>query len=207
MCAQRLTLELIEDYINKLGYDDLSQESVMDKLSRVQVIDFVCRMESEECLSQMHSKLKSHIDDKEKLPVNSESSVFCFGLMASAMAGEGPHLIQALWMEMQASGSVEYRARIIEALGCYGDVKALTDLLETILGSTTEVRYLISENFKVLQSVFASGSTEGVEATMNFMIEYTNDAVRRSQTPNLIEILLDELPRRIHNQRLADKVS
>jgi ERAP1-like C-terminal domain len=207
MCAQRLMLMLVEKYIDKLGYDDLSPESALDTLSRVQMIDFVCRMKSKCCLDHMHSKLKSHIDDKMRLPVNSELSVFCFGLMASAMAGEGPRLVEALWREMQASESIEYRARIIQALGCYEDEKVLLNLLETIFGGTSEVRYLIPENFQVIQSVFASGTTAGVEATLNFMIEYTRHAERRSQTSNLIEILLDELPSRIHNQRLFDKVS
>lgn len=199
-------LDLSENYMHSLGFDDLSQEKAADKLSRNQMIDFVCRMNSEECLQNMLSKLKSHIDDKEILPVNLEFSVFCNGLMASAFSGEGSRIVEALWKEMQDSDNTEYRLRIIKSLGCYGDVKVLFDLLETILATTTEVHYLIPENFEIIQSVY-SGTLEGVEATLDFLIEFPNDAVRRSQKSNLVEILVDELPKRISDQRLQAKVT
>lgn len=190
-----------------IGFEDKPQEIAFDKLSRLHMIDFVCRMTSNECLDQMHSKLVSYIDDdKEKLPVDMESSVFSFGLMASALKGESTRFLESLWKKMQASNDIEYRLRVIESLGYFGDVKALFDLLETILASTSEVRYLAAENFKIIQSVY-SHSVEGVEATMNFMIEYRNDAVRRSQTSNLIEILIKNLSKRIYNERLREKVS
>lgn len=195
-----------EHYMHHVGFDDLPDENTMTKLARVQMIDFMCRMKSEQCLSEMHNKLKSHIDDKEKLPVNLESSAFCFGLMASALSNNDSRLIEALWKEMQASGNAEYRLRIIRSLGCYGDVKSLFDFLETILASTSEVRYLAAENFEIIQSVY-SNTNEGVEATINFMIEFRNDAVRRSQKTNLIEILLENLSRRIFNQEMFTKVS
>lgn len=198
-------LELSESYSTALGFDDRPEEKTIDKQSRSQMIDFSCRMKSEECLSQMHSKLKSHIDIIERLPVNSEASVFCFGLMASAMADEGSQLVEALWREMQASGNTEHRLRIIKSLGCFGDVKVLFDLLETILASTAEARYLTAENFEIIQSVY-SATFEGVEATMDFMIEYQNDAVRRSQKSNLVEVLVENLPTRIFEEKLFEKV-
>lgn len=198
-------LQLSEGYVHHVAFDDLPEEAAIDKASRLQMINFVCRMKSDECLNRMHSKLKSHINDGEKLPVNSETAVFCYGLMASAMSGDGHQLIEALWKEMQASRNTEYRLRIIRALGCYGDGKALYDLLETILATTNEVRYLNAENFEIIQSVF-SNTVEGVEATMDFMIEFQNDAVRRSQTTNLIEILVENLSKRIFEERLLDKV-
>ena len=198
-------LALSENYMRSIGFDDLSQEKAIDKMSRIQMIDFVCRMNSEECLQHMLGKLKSHIEDKEKLPVNLESSVFCYGLMASAFSGEGSRLVEALWREMQDSSNTEYRLRIIHSLGCYGDVKVLFDLLETILASTSEVRYLTTENFQIIQSVY-SGTSEGVEATLDFFIEFQNDAIRRSQKINLVETLVEELPKKIFTHRLLDKV-
>jgi hypothetical protein len=152
----------------------------------------------------MLTKLKTHTDG-EKLPVNLESSVFCFGLMASARADEGSQLVEALWREMQASGNIEYRLRIINALGCYRNVKVLFDLLETILASTAEARYLSGESFAIIQSVYV-GSREGVEATIEFMIEYQNDAVRRSQRSDLVEVLVEELPGKIYDEGVFEKV-
>lgn len=198
-------LVLSESYSTELGFDDLTEETAFDKLSRSQMIDFVCRMKSRECLSHMHSKLKSHIDMIEILPVDSEASVFCFGLMASVLADEGSELVEALWRKMQASGNSEYRLRIIKSLGCFNDKKVLFGLLETILGATTEVRYLTAENFEIIQSVY-SASFEGVEATMDFMIEYQNDAVRRSQKSNLMEILVEKLPEKIFEEKSYEKV-
>lgn len=202
--SKKHVLNLVQRYSTTLGYNDLSNEKTIDKLSRSQMINFVCRFESPECLDQMHRKLKIHIDG-EKLPVNLESSVFCFGLMASAQTDEGPRVVEALWREMQASGNIEYRLRIIKALGCYRNTKVLFDLLETILASTAEVRYLSGETFAIIQSVY-SGSEEGVEATIEFMIEYQNDAVRRSQRSDLVDVLLMELPGKIHKEEVFEKV-
>ncbi|CRL04603.1 CLUMA_CG017671, isoform A [Clunio marinus] len=201
---QDLMLYLIEGYMTLIGIDELSTDSGMDKFSRIQMIDFICRMKSEDCLNQMQRKLKSHIDDKEKLPVNLESSAFCYGLMASAFSDEGSRLIVELWNELQASDNTEYRLRIINSLGCYGDVKVLFDLLETILASTGEARYYGTESFALIHAVYST-TIQGVEATLNFLIEFQNDAVRRSQKPDLIEVLLHSLPQKIFNERLFDK--
>lgn len=196
-------LELGDGYMQHVGFDDdRSDEDAMSKLARSRLIDFVCRIGSFECRSRMHSELKSHIDDNKTLPVNLQTSVFCSGLMASAMSGEGPRLIEALWEEMQASDNTEYRLRIIASLGCYGDVKVLFDLLGKTLATTN----LSAESFKVVQSVY-SGSVEGVEATMDFMIEFPSDAVQRLKTANLIEVLVEDLSMRIFNEGLLMKVN
>lgn len=192
--------------MHQLGFEDREQEDeTSDKLSRIQMIDFVCRMKSEDCLNQMHIQLKSYIDDKEKLPVNYESSVFCYGLMASALLGEGPKLMRALLREMQASDNTEYRLRIIRSLGCFADDKALKRLLETTLEFNNKVRYLSNEAIEVIQSVIL-GSLEGVETTIDFMTEFSNETVSWSKTSNLIESLCDNLSKRIFNERLLDKV-
>lgn len=188
-----------------LGFDDLPQDKALDKLLRSEMIDFLCKMGSEECLGRMHRKLKSHIDKEEKLPVNLESSVFCSGLLASAHSGEGTRLVFALWKEMQSSNNVEYRLRIIRALGCYADVGVLNDLLETILATNSEVQYLAAENFEIVQSIFAN-SLEGVEAVIDFMTRRKNDAIRRVQRSDLLEILLEHLPPKIADRRLQLKV-
>lgn len=199
-------VELSESYSTVLGFDDLPDENAIDKVSRSQMIDFMCRMKSQECLSQMLNKLKFHVNDIEALAVNSEASVFCYGLMASALANEGPQLFEKMWRKMQASGNTEYRLRIINSLGCYGDRKVLFDLLETILGSTSEARYFRAENFEIIQSVF-SATLEGVEATIDFMIEFQSDAVRRSQRSDLVAVLLENLPSRIVDENVFEKVN
>lgn len=189
-----------------VGYDDRLDENAMEKHTRIRLIDFVCRMMSSECLSRMHTELKSHVDDNKILPVNLESSVFCYGLMASALSNEGPRLIEALWKEMQASDNTEYRLRIIGSLGCYADVEFLFQLLKTTLAANDEARYLAFESFEVVQSVY-SKSIEGVEATMDFVIEFHSTVVEQLQTANLIDVLLENLSKRIANERLLEKVN
>lgn len=198
-------MDLSEDFMMELSFDDLPQDKALDKLLRSEMIDFMCKMQSEECLGRMHRKLKSHIDNEEKLPVNLESSVFCSGLLASAQSGEGTTFVFALWKEMQSSNSIEHRLRIIRALGCYADVGVLNDLLETILATNSEVRYEAAENFEIVQSLFVN-SLEGVEAVIDFMTRRRNDAIRRIQRSDLLEILLKNLPSKIFDRRLQLKV-
>lgn len=194
-----------EGFMMKLGFDDQPSEKVIDTLLRSEMIDFFCKMGSEECLSRMHSKLKLHIEEGKEIPLNLESSVFCSGLLASAQSGEGATLVSALWTKMQGSSDREYRLRIIRALGCFADMKVLDDLLETILATNSEVQYLAAENFEIVQSIFMN-SLEGVEAVIDFLTRRKNDAIRRILRSDLLEIILEQLPPKISDIRLQVKV-
>lgn len=198
--------ELSESYMQDVGFEDLSLnlENAADKLSRHRMINFACRMKSEECLDEMHSKLESHIVDEETLPVDLESSVFCYGLMAaSALEGGGLDFFEALRAKMQSSGSLEYRLKVIDALGCYDDVDVLFELLDSVWKPTSELRFHPDEKFKVIQAIH-SHTIQGVEATMNFMIKYKDEAWTGKS--NFIEILLEQLSKRIFNEALRTKV-
>lgn len=188
-----------------IGFDDLAEELLMDKFSRLQMIDFTCRMNSDECLSKMYASLVSYLDNGEKLPVNLEASIFCYGLMASARKDKFDYF-RSLYVEMQASQDTEYRLKIIDALGCYDNESALFDYMETTTLGPNAARYRANEYLKVIQSAYSKTRT-GIEAVIRFLSRYSGTAATRTQSPNLVEIIVADIAPRIFDDALFEKVS
>lgn len=196
--------EVSVQYMETIGFDDLDDELLINKFSRLQMIDFSCRMNFDECLSKMNAQLVSYLVDGVKLPVNLEASIFCYGLKASASVNELKYFTQ-IWLEMQASQETEYRLKIIDALGCYADASALYDYMETITAQEQSVRYRQYEYMAVLQSAY-SKTHEGIEAVIRFLTRYSGTAATRTRTPNLIEIIIGDITPRIFDYGLFEQV-
>lgn len=192
-------------YMETIGFDDLDDELLMNKFSRLQMIDFTCRMNFEECLSKMNAQLVSYlVEDGLKLPVNLEASIFCYGLKASASINESRYFLE-LWLKMQDSQDAEYRLKIIDALGCYGEANALYDYMETITAPENSARYRQYEYIEVIQAAY-SKTREGIEAVIRFLTRYSSTASTRTRTPNLIEIIIGDIAPRIFDYELFEKV-
>jgi hypothetical protein len=200
--------EVSMQYVATLGYDDLDGEPLMDKYSRQQMIDFACSMSFDECLSEMNSQLVSYLnDDNVKLPVNLEASIFCYGLMASAKANNDDfHYFAQLWQIMQASQDTEYRLRIIDALGCFGNADALYDYMETMTAGTNAARYRQNEYWLVIHAAY-SKTREGIEAVIRFLTRYSGTAATRTRKPNLVEEVIVDIAPRIFDDILLEKVN
>lgn len=205
-----------------LGFDDPNDESLMNKLSRIQMIDLTCQMRSDECLSVMHSRLVSYLnqsnnngaDDvsgEELLPVNLEASIFCYGLMASADGNfEGPSDesdFNRVLLKLNASTDSEYRLKIIDALGCHADVDALLMFLHTTLEDSDDnhIRYDASEHFHIVKSIY-SRSNQGIEAVLTFLHASFENLVKNSQNDQIIEKTLNGIAPKIFDAELFEMV-
>ncbi|CAO1388277.1 unnamed protein product [Diamesa serratosioi] len=202
-----LMQELSESYVDFLGFSDVENEMIEDKFGRNNAINFACSMGSQGCLNKSLEMLEAHINGTETIPVNLQSTVFCNGLRAAAADdSKDASLMEALWESMQQSDNTEYRLRIIDILGCHNNAKDLKDLLETTLATVSnEVRYLIPERFRILQSVYSKSSV-GVEVTIDFMIEHSSTVLRLFQTNDLAQTLITSLSTKIAEQNLFEKV-
>lgn len=205
--------EVSVHYMETIGFDDLlndddddDDEPLMNKFSRLQMIDFTCQMNFDECLSKMNAQLVSYlVDDGVKLNVNLEEKIFCYGLKASASTNETRFFLQ-LWLEMQDSQDTEYRLKIIDALGCYANETALYDYMDTITAqNTNSVRYRQDEYMPVLKAAY-SKTREGIEAVIRFLTRHSNIAATRTRTPNLVEVIIGDIAPRIFDQELFEKV-
>lgn len=201
-----LMQDISNNYVEFLGFSDVKNDMFEEKLARNNAINFACSMGSQRCLNTSLEMLEAHIDGSETIPVNLQSTIFCSGLRA-AVADEtkDASLLQALWVSMQQSDNTEYRLRIIDILGCHNNAKDLKDLLETTIATSNEVRYLIPELFRILQSVYSKSSV-GVEVTIDFMIEHSSIVLRRFQTNDLAQTLITSLSNKITDQNLYEKV-
>lgn len=191
-----------EAYVEAIGYTDLDDEQLMSKLARLEMIDLACGMNSPGCLTQMHEKFVSYLDgDGEKLPVNLEASILCYGLMASPI--NGSLYIDKLLVELWKSHDTEYRLRVIDAVGCYEDVDGLLDFILTTIA--TDNRYRKGEHVLVLQSAY-SKSNAGIEAVMKFLHANGSHAIGNYDVDDLIEIIVEDLPVRIFDLELYEQV-
>lgn len=192
-------------YMKTIGFDDLAEELLMDKFSRLQMIDFTCRMNSDECLSKMYASLVSYLNNEVKLPVNLEASIFCYGLMAAANNDEFDYFRQ-MYLEMQESQDTEFRLKIIDALGCYENSTSLFDYMETITFGPNGARYRTNEYLRVVQSAY-SKTRAGITAVITFLTRYAGTAATRTQTPNLVEIVVADIAPRIFDDEVFKEVS
>lgn len=202
-----LMQEISDNYFEVLGFSDVENEMFEDKLSRSNAINFACSMGSEKCLNKSLEMLEAHIDGSETIAVNLQSTIFCNGLRGAVADGNNDtSLLEALWQSMQQSDNTEYRLKIIDILGCHNNAKDLKDLLETTLATVTnEVRYLIPERFRILQSVYSQSSI-GVEVAIDFMIEHSSTVLRLFQTNDLAQTFVTSLSNKIAEQNVFDKV-
>ena len=202
-----LMQEISDNYFEVLGFSDVENEMFEDKLSRSNAINFACSMGSEKCLNKSLEMLEAHIDGSETIAVNLQSTIFCNGLRGAVADGNNDtSLLEALWQSMQQSDNTEYRLKIIDILGCHNNAKDLKDLLETTLATVTnEVRYLIPERFRILQSVYSQSSI-GVEVAIDFMIEHSSTVLRLFQTNDLAQTFVTSLSNKISEQNVSDKV-
>lgn len=195
------------NHFEHLGFIDDDTEMFEDKLSRDNAINFACSMGSQKCLNKSLEMLEAHIDGSETIAVNLQSTIFCNGLRAAVADGrEDGSLLEALWQSMQKSDNTEYRHRIIDILGCHNNAKDLKDLLETTIATVSnEVRYLLPERFRILQSVYSQSSI-GVEVAIDFMIEYSSTVLRLFQTNDLAQTFVTSLSSKIVDQSVYEKV-
>lgn len=202
-----LMQEISNNYFEFLGFSDVQNEMFEDKLSRSSAINFACSMGSQKCLNTTLQMLEAHIDGSETIAVNLQSTIFCNGLRGAVADGnKDSSLLEALWLSMQQSDNTEYRLKIIDILGCHNNAKDLKDLLETTLATVSnEVRYLIPERFRILQSVYSQSSI-GVEVAIDFMIEHSSTVLRLFQTNDLAQTLVTSLSNKIAEQNVFEKV-
>lgn len=169
------------------------------------MIDFTCRMNSDECLSKMYASLMSYLNNGIKLPVNLEASIFCYGLMEAANNDELEYFVQ-LYVEMQESQDTEYRFKIIDALGCYSDADMLFAYMETTTVGPNGARYRTNEYLPVIQSAY-SKTKEGIDAVIRFLSIHSRTAATRTATPNLVDIIIADIAPRIFDDVLYEEVS
>lgn len=203
--SQEFMHEMSLHYTKTIGFDDLAEEPLTDKFSRLLMIDFTCRMNSDECLSKMYAAFVSYLDNRVKLPVNLEASIFCYGLMATANKNESFDYFRQLYAEMQQSQDTEYRLKLIDALGCYANASLLFDYMETTTFGSNGARYRTNEYLLVIQSAY-SKTRAGIEAVIRFLSRYSGTAATRTQTPNLVEIVVADIAPRIFDDALFEEV-
>jgi hypothetical protein len=154
----------------------------------------------------MYASLVSYLDNGERLPVNLEASIFCYGLMAAANKDE-LHYFQQLYVEMQTSQDTEYRFKIIDALGCYKDPEILfAYMVTTTEVNTNAARYRTNEYLPAIQSAY-SKTREGIEAVIRFLSIHSSMAATRTQTPNIVDVVIADIAPRIFDDVLFEEVS
>jgi aminopeptidase N len=165
----KLTMKTIYD---KFGFEEKSDDSLMEKLTREIAIDWMCQMENENCLTETYSRLKKMIFDGENVPASIQISVFCNGLKGTNKQNE----FRELFKKMQKSNDQAERLRIIDGLMCSNDAEMLLELLKSTLNDDFETNYKTHERTRILNNIF-NRSANGLNVLVDFIDEFYDQIV------------------------------
>lgn len=156
------------------GWDEKSDDSLMDKFARELAIDWLCRMGDQRCLSETYLRMQQIALEHQRVPASLELTFICNGLRGLNRQDE----FVALWQRMQASHDQTERLRIIDGLLCASDPKPLLDLLETTLINSANTNYRNHEIQRIVNNAYHRSSV-GITVTIDFLLKFTEDFMYR----------------------------
>lgn len=146
------------------GVLDVENEAHYHKQSRINAMNWGCRLGLEKCLTDTSTLLKSHMTSGVAIHQNNVATVYCAGMRSSTVEEYA-----AFMLKFQGETNADERLRILSGLGCRKNNDTLTAFIQTSVG--TEVNYRTpAERYRVFTSVVANGAV-GLEAAIKFLID------------------------------------
>ncbi|KAK0093218.1 hypothetical protein PV326_014028 [Microctonus aethiopoides] len=151
---------------NKLGFDELKNETHYDKLLRKTIINWACEFEIEDCIDKSLKLFKNWKSDKSKLvPVNIRSTIYC-----TAIKYGTDEDYDFLWNKYLTTDNPAEKNVIINALGCSKNPSRLEIFLMSAI-NTKNSPFRSQDIGSVFSSVYTAGIF-GAQSALNFTIAY-----------------------------------
>lgn len=160
------------------GVLDVENEAHYHKQSRINAMNWACRLGMEKCLTDSSALLKSHLTSGVAIHPNNVATVYCAGLRSSTVEEYASFM-----QKFVAETNGEERLRLLSGLGCRRDNETLTAYIQTSVG--TEIAYRnAAERYRVFTSVVGNGNV-GLEVAIKFLIDNMDLANTNFGTNNL----------------------
>ncbi|CAD1469611.1 unnamed protein product, partial [Heterotrigona itama] len=159
----------------KLGFDDVKEESHLNKLNRELILSWMCKLSHTHCVETSVRKFAEWHEGKiYSIPPDTKAAIYC-----TTIRNGDPNDWYFLWDQYQKTNFASEKKIILDALGCSKDKKILYNYLSSSSHSyidkalksdyTGDIR---KQDFNaVLASIYNSGEY-GVNTMLDFVVNY-----------------------------------
>ncbi|KAL7036535.1 hypothetical protein ACKWTF_008841 [Chironomus riparius] len=158
----------------KLPADNtIPKDSMPERYGRDLATNLACNSGNEQCLKDMNLLVRQYANDDIRIP-NGLESMYCHGFRGTGKQDE----FVKVWRKMQITADTTFKTTLINGLGCTDDKDALTDYLESTLGSgASQVNYTQTERRAVFTAVLKSYSS--LPVVVEFLNKFELDIISR----------------------------
>ncbi|KAJ9573936.1 hypothetical protein L9F63_008678, partial [Diploptera punctata] len=195
---QTYVQSLISDKYDKLRFEVGDADSHLTHLHRMSVLNWACRFNKNDCVSNAQSKFKEYMDDNTKLVhANLRSVVYC-----TALRNGGENEWNFLWEEFTKSKIQQEQVLILSSLGCTDDPELLEKYLQMSINPDIEIRK--QNTASVFSAVYSNPA--GVDTALDFLINNYQAITDNYGTQNALSSLLSGISGRLTTEEQVNKL-
>ncbi|XP_031340758.1 aminopeptidase N-like [Photinus pyralis] len=188
---------VLQDTYKQLHFNENVNDKHTDKLNRINVLNWICKMDHADCRSTCLDKFRAWKDRKAIIPVNLQLSVFC-GAMRVGSKHDHSTLHKAA-KELKLDDR-DLRSAMITSLGCSEN----EEILHSYLNSALEKDAVFGPDL-VFPSVYTGGGV-GVQAVLNLLLKQGKFEKLQQRSEN-IEDLLNGIASRISGDNQFEQLT
>ncbi|KAF5272300.1 hypothetical protein FQR65_LT04957 [Abscondita terminalis] len=186
--------KILQVAYDRLGINEKLNETHIDKLNRVQILNWLCRYGDPVCQKTGLKIIQS--GDFDNLPPNLQYPILCGGIQI-ANSTEWELLLE----KYHSVTDIHEKGNYILALTCTREVNALIRLLDTLF----DLDVPIAPNDRIKTLLFISKhSNIGLDTTLNYFVKYDNKNYERYSTAFSTNNELISVPESRLDQRNED---
>ncbi|CAB3239517.1 unnamed protein product [Arctia plantaginis] len=178
-------LNLLENVIQHLGYDERRTDSTSDILNRMQILNYACNLGHTGCISDSLNKWRAHRANVNQLiPVNYRRYVYCVGLREGDATD-----YDYLFNQYETSENAADMVVILRALGCTKHEASFNHYLRQSLVN----RKIRLQDRTSVVSFGLQGNKENIPLVLNFLYQNYNEIRTAYGGPERLDIAISSV--------------
>ncbi|XP_077287766.1 membrane alanyl aminopeptidase-like [Arctopsyche grandis] len=178
-------LKLIEPLVKKVGFEEQENENHLQKLFRMEILNFACLFQHEGCYKQAKILFENYKKDpSRKIHKNAREFAYCYGIKQG-----NEEDFELLWKKYLSDNLESEKFTILISLGCSNVKWKLEKLLLEVLSVESRVR--LHNRQKVLDAILI-GDYSHVQIVYEFIFDnvfITREALGNEFTPMIINVI------------------
>ncbi|OXU26579.1 hypothetical protein TSAR_012204 [Trichomalopsis sarcophagae] len=191
-------LSLIVPIYQKLGFDDIKGESLLDAHLRELILQWSCTLDSNKCVNESLNRFqKLQQNSSYRVPPNQQSIVYCMAVKHGSSRNW-----DYLWQKFEKSNSGAEQLTILSALACSENSTDLERFLLKAIDPNSGIRKHDVDN--VFEYIIEA-STIGVQAAMDFIGNHYTELQEYITDESSAFIALDKIAGYLPTEDLVKK--
>ncbi|XP_063990680.1 putative aminopeptidase-2 isoform X2 [Diachasmimorpha longicaudata] len=168
---KKYVLSLLEFSYRKLGFSEINNEGMQNKLSRELILHAACKYNHEDCIAEAKRLFDLWKNNLNKpIPVNAKKAVYC-----AAMKWGNYEDWKFLWNQYLTTNLEAEKVTILQGLGCTRNPEAIDEYFKAALSENDLIR---DQNINTVYSSVYLADSYGVNVTLEYLIS-NYDAIRK----------------------------